>query len=91
MENKHIDKIKNIHIWCIEMLIGILTLSIVTVIAVDSDMSSTQKSLSYTAKYINERCNSFTRLNLASETKSLMRMIESAQQINRNIAYELEI
>ena len=90
MENKHIDKIKNIHIWCIEMLIGILTLSIVTVIAVDSDMSSTQKSLSYTAKYINERCNSFTRLNLASETKSLMRMIESAQQINRNIAYELE-
>ena len=85
MENKHIDKIKNIHIWCIEMLIGILTLSIVTVIAVDSDMSSTQKSLSYTAKYINERCNSFTRLNLASETKSLMRMIESAQQINRNI------
>ena len=90
MENKHIDKIKNIHIWCIEMLIGILTLSIVTVIAVDSDMSSTQKSLSDTAKYINERCNSFTRLNLASETKSLMRMIESAQQINRNIAYELE-
>ncbi len=72
------------------MLIGILTLSIVTVIAVDSDMSSTQKSLSDTAKYINERCNSFTRLNLASETKSLMRMIESAQQINRNIAYELE-
>ena len=49
MENKHIDKIKNIHIWCIEMLIGILTLSIVTVIAVDSDMSSTQKSLSYAA------------------------------------------
>lgn len=85
MENKHIDKIKNIHIWCIEMLIGILTLSIVTVIAVDSDMSSTQKSLSDTAKYINERCNSFTRLNLASETKSLMRMIESAQQINWNI------
>ncbi len=61
---------------------------IVFFIAVNVDIKTTQETLSDTAHYINEQCNSFTRLNLASETKSLLRVIESAQQIKHNITYE---
>lgn len=88
MSNKFFVGKKNIHIWLIELITGIVLIAIVAVFAIRTDLISAQKNLSDTAGYINDQCNSVTRLNLASETKSLMRIIESAQQIKQNMAYE---
>ena len=79
---------KNIHIWLIELIVGFILVAVVAVFAIRKDLITAQRNLSDTAGYINDQCNSVTRLNLASETKSLMRIIESAQQIKQNIAYE---
>lgn len=91
MQNNTITRNKKIHLWLLESIIGLIIMTAVFVIAVNADITTTQKDLSDKAQYINNQCNSFTRLNLASETKSLMRVIESAQQINRNITYEREL
>ena len=88
MENNTIARKKRKRIWPIEIISGLFIMMIVLLIAVNVDIKTTQETLSDTAHYINEQCNSFTRLNLASETKSLMRVIESAQQIKHNITYE---
>ena len=91
MRNNTITRKKKIHLWLLESIIGLIIMAVVFIIAVNADITTTQKELSDKAQYINNQCNSFTRLNLASETKSLMRVIESAQQINRNITYEREL
>ncbi len=40
-----------------------------------------------TLKYVKEQCYIYNRYNEASQTKGLMRAIESAQQVNRNLTY----
>lgn len=91
MENNTITRKKRKRIWPIEIIAGLFIMMIVFFIAVNVDIKTTQETLSDTAHYINEQCNSFTRLNLASETKSLLRVIESAQQIKHNITYECSL
>ena len=88
MGNNTITRKKRKRIWPIEIIAGLFIMMIVFFIAVNVDIKTTQETLSDTAHYINEQCNSFTRHNLASETKSLLRVIESAQQIKHNITYE---
>ena len=62
--------------------IGILLLLCVSFLAARSDMTAAQKQLSETVDNIKEQCNGYERLSLASETKSLMRIIESSHQID---------
>lgn len=66
----------------IEMLVGIVFLTLVAILFSNSDMRSTQQELSATVNYIREQCNGYERVNYASETKSLMRMIESAHMVD---------
>ncbi len=67
---------------------GVILIAIVASFAIRTDIISAQKNLSYAAGHINDQCNNVTRINLAAETKSLMRVIESAQQVKQNIVYE---
>ena len=91
MNKKHYIGKKNINIFLIETVMGVILIAIVAVFAIRTDIISAQKNLSYTAGHINDQCNSVTRINLAAETKSLMRIIESAQQVKQNIVYEKRI
>ncbi|MDO5338829.1 MAG: response regulator [Eubacteriales bacterium] len=91
MNNTTIVRNNKRHIWLLEAAVGLIIMAAVFIIAINVDITATENELSDKAQYINEQCNSFTRLNLAAETKSLMRVIESAQQINRNITYEREL
>ena len=70
MENNTITRKKKKRIWPIEIIAGPVYNDDCVFIAVNVDIKTTQETLSDTAHYINEQCNSFTRLNLASETKS---------------------
>ena len=88
MGNNTITRKKRKRIWPIEIIAGLFIMMIVFFIAVNVDIKTTQETLSDTAHYINEQCNSFTRHNLASETKSLLRVIESARSEERRVGKE---
>ncbi len=78
---------KKHHDWMLafEILVGVLLLGSVFILAVNIDLHETEKSLSNTITYIKEQYIQYQRLNLASETKSVMRMIESARQIEQEL------
>ena len=68
-----------------EILTGIIILVTVSVMAVHSDLSSAETRLYDTVTYIKEQCNNNLKLDIASESKSLLRMIESVELVNQQI------
>ena len=70
----------------VQLLIGILIMAVVLLVAAQADIASTQRVLETTANYIKEQCNSYARIELASETKSLMRVVESGKQVAYQIS-----
>lgn len=70
----------------IEILVGLILLTIVHVAAVRADLANTQTRLDDIVTYLKEQCNNNLRLDIASESKSLMRMIESAELLRAQIA-----
>ena len=88
MKNRKKSVRKRTTIWPGEILIGILLLACVFVVAANADMSGTEKRLSGTVNYIKEQCSRYERMNLASETKSLMRIIQSVRESERQITYQ---
>lgn len=91
MKNKKKTTEKRIRLWPLEALLGILLIGGVFVIATNVDMRETERHLSATVSYIKEQCNQYNRMNLASETKSLMRVIESARQVERQLMTRQEL
>ena len=98
MEKKNQSKRQNKHgffeywyLWILSAIAGIGILLASFRISTDSDIAAASKSLLDTANYIKKQCATYSSLNLASEMKSLMRMMETAQQVNRDIQYERHI
>ena len=91
MESKKKYILPSKPVWPVELLIGILILIVVFISSTRADISRAEDKLLDDVNYIKEQCNSYNRLNLASETKSLMRVMESAQQIKRNMEYETRL
>ena len=87
MKNKGKIFWKTRKIWLLELLAGCFIIAGVFVIAARLDMSRTEQHLSGTVNYIKEQCNHYDRMNLASETKSLMRMIQSAHQAEQLLSH----
>ena len=65
----------------IEVLLGLVLLGGVFLAASHSDMVAAQHLMATTAIYVREQCNRYNRIDLASETKSLMRVMQSANQV----------
>lgn len=82
--------IKKAHFLMIGVIVGILLLIIVFISSARSDMAQAEIELADTTNYISKQCASYRSLGLASETKSLMRIIECSQQIGRNLQSETE-
>ena len=53
-----------------------------------AESAQTREKLGNTIDYVKEQCTTYTRYNAAAVTKSLMRIMDNAQQVNRNIGYE---
>lgn len=85
MKIKEVTEDRSRHKLAVELLFGILMLGCVFMIATNEDMRSTETRLSGIVSYINEQCNGYNRMNLASETKSLMRVMEGARQTEENL------
>lgn len=81
-----VKKDKRIKIWVIEIIIAVALGVSVFFFASRSDMRNAGERLHSTVSYIKKQCSNMQKLNLASETKSLMRVVQSAEQMNRQIA-----
>lgn len=88
MKNKKKPPCMNIKLCLLEILIGILLAGVVLILSTKNDMARTEETLKTNVKYIKEQCNNYNRLNLASETRSLMRVIESARHVKKTTEYE---
>ena len=68
------------------VLAGLLMLGGVLGVSAHSDLQNAEKQFEDTISYVKEQCTGYDNLNLASETKSLMRMMENAQHLCSEIA-----
>ena len=71
----------SIRILHIEVLLGLVLAVGVFLTAAHLDMEAAHQMMMTTAQYVKEQCNRYDRIDLADETKSLMRVIQSAEQI----------
>ena len=87
MKNKQHNLDRNNFILA-EILVGLLLFSVVLVITVKADLSSAETRLSDMVTYIKEQYNNNMKLDIASESKSLMRMIQSVEVLSQQIQQE---
>ena len=73
-----------------EILLALALLGVVFLTAAHSDTVSARQQMATTIQYIQEQCNRYNRIELASETKSLMRVMESVGHIARQMAADGE-
>lgn len=85
MINKKTLRTGHWYLWGLAIVIGFGLFALVFVTSVNSDMKTTSDHLSDTVNYVKKQCATYSSLNLASEMKSLLRVIECAQQIDRNL------
>lgn len=69
------------------LVIGLLLLVGIYFYSVNTDTATAEATLSNRVHYIKSQCADFNGLNLASESKSLLRIAESSQQSARDIWY----
>ena len=67
-------------------LAGLLILGGVLGLSAHSDLQNAEKQFEDTISYVKEQCTDYDNLNLASEAKSLMRVMENAQHLCSEIA-----
>lgn len=87
MKNKRHNLDRNNFILA-EILVGLLLFFVVLVITVKADLSSAETRLSDMVTYIKEQYNNNMKLDIASESKSLMRMIQSVEVLSQQIQQE---
>ena len=88
MQGKIVGKSSLKHPFLVQVLLGTAIMVAVAFVAAQSDIATTQRILVTTTNYVKEQCNRYARIELASETKSLMRVIESGKQIAHQIENE---
>ena len=79
------------HSWSVTLLIGLVLLGGIFTVSVQADHAAARSRFLETISYIKEQCSGYDNLNLASETKSLMRVIENVQQLRRDIVRDAEL
>ena len=70
------------------LLAGVVLLAAVFVATVQTDLSHTRQSLSSAADYVWSQCARYDRIELATQAKSLMRVIQSCKQSASDLGTE---
>ncbi len=72
----------------LSLLVGAGLLAAVLFLAARSDISHAQQTMSSTAGYVWTQCGRYDRIELATQTKSLMRVIQSCKQVSHALDAE---
>ena len=78
--------LKQYILFCV--LAGVLLLGGVLGLSARSDLQNAEQQFEDTISYVKEQCTGYDNLSLASQTKSLMRMMENAQHLSNEIAHD---
>ena len=79
------------HYTVVCVLIGLLVLGGILAESVQADLTAAEKRFQETVSSIKEQCTGCDNMNLASEAKSLMRMIEDVQHLRREIETDMAL
>ena len=75
----------------LEILTGIMVLIITFLVAANSDMNKAETELVNMVEYMKEQCNDSQIRDMASESKSLLRVTESVEQIRMRLKYGKQV
>lgn len=73
----------------LEVLTGFFLTLLVLVLSVRYDVDNAETRLRNTASYVRQQCNNDLKLDIASESKSLLRIVESVELISPQVAENL--
>lgn len=76
--------------WVFSVVAGLCILGISVTYFYQVNKMQAEEKLEDTMNYVKVQCSTYTHYNEASESKSLLRMIESTRQVSKNIALEIE-
>ena len=69
----------------LEIIIGCLLTVLVLIFSIQNDLNNADTRLHGTATYIRQQCNNNLKLDIASESKSLLRIVESAEILEHHV------
>ena len=81
---------KGIRFWSLGILCGFVILLAASLYFIENEKKETEMQLLETAEYVKNQSSSVTHYNEASESQSLLRLIESARQVGLNLKAEKE-
>ena len=81
---------KEKRIWLVGGLIGICVAVVSLLYFFHAEKSEAEKRMVEIVNYVKVQCSTYTHYNESSESKSLLRAIESARQMSTNISMEIE-
>ena len=71
----------------LEVIIGVLLLALTFLFASSADIRGAEEQLTTTVEYMKEQCNNLQLRDLATEVKSLLRVVESVEHIRWRLEY----
>ena len=78
-------RIKNCYYHILTALLGILVITVASTYLFKTQKSEAENQLVKIVNYVKVQCSTYTKYNEASESKSLLRTIESCRQLQTNI------
>ena len=76
---------------CLMLCLGLGLVALVGLMSYRSDLHLASQNLTDATQYVKQQRTAYDRFNDTSVTKSLMRVIENAQQIDREIQYKIAL
>lgn len=78
IQKKHLTQEKKYWV-VLEILIGFFLTLLVLILSARYDVDNAETRLRNTSSYIRQQCNNDLKLDIASESKSLLRIVESVE------------
>lgn len=75
----------------LEVIFGLVLLAAVFWSSSQRDIERAEENIYEKVTYVKEQCDNYTSLNLASEARGLMRVIQSANQVAEQLKYEKDL
>lgn len=91
MSNRKVSSFTVRFFWPLMLCLGLGLMALVGLMSYRSDLYLASQNLTDATQYVKQQRTAYDRFNDTSMTKSLLRVIENAQQIDREIQYKIAL
>ena len=91
MSNRKVSSFTVRFFWPLMLCLGLGLMALVGLMSYRSDLHLASQNLTDATQYVKQQRTAYDRFNDTSITKSLLRVIENAQQIDREIQYKIAL